>query len=124
MSLFFVLNLFASLIIVNGLIRVFTLQWEPSAYLINVTSIVLVLVFVYWRGRYSLLIRNNSLIINNFPFSRKIALTQIQDVTLQHKAVHIKTLDGKEITVKFVFGPESAVHPKVNRMITEQTFTE
>lgn len=108
-----------SFILLNILSRIITMKWEPSEYVLNTIVLIVVISFVFVRGRYALVVKDNKLRINNYPFSRAIECSRIKYLHISYKKIEIETTDNKNLVSNFVFGPESAIHETAVKAMTE-----
>ncbi|MFT6738380.1 MAG: hypothetical protein ACJA0G_002530 [Kangiellaceae bacterium] len=119
MNSFFFLNLTTSFIIVNGVFRMFTMKWEHSEYVLNTTVLIIVIAYTLARGRYALIIKNNKLRINSYPFSKTIECSKIKYVNILYRKVEIETTDSKTLVSDFLYGIDGAVHKSVVKAMAD-----
>jgi hypothetical protein len=117
MNGFFAFNLFVSLLLTNGITFIFIRAWDPADYIVNIIIVAIVLAYTWLRGRHSLIVKNDSLIVNNYPFWRKIKCADITNVEIKRKLVVVKRHAQADLNIHFSYGPQSAIHLNAEKFI-------
>ncbi len=110
MTLYWFLNSSITLIILMPITRFDLVQNAMLDSALKIALMIVVLIYAWFYGRFSVLSRKRHLYVCSFPFVKSWSISDVEKITVVGKAVEVQ-VHGQVKSIQFLFGPGPAIQP-------------